>query len=382
MVNFRSAQSPKFQVPSHKKIPKFNFQISNPNSQKYRAQFLDFGAWSFLGTWNLALGIFFVAFIANAAEIFQLPTANHFLFEPGSEEKFFVGTVGKPWTSGCYGCVRSDGWQMHEGLDIRCLQRDKHGEPTDPVMAAADGTVVYISTRPSLSNYGNYIVIKHVVEGLEIYSLYAHLSAVEHGLKIGDAVKSGQVIATMGHTSNTHERITKDRAHVHFELNLLDNDRFAAWFKKNSPGERNDHGEWNGLNLLGLDPRLILLGQREEGAKFSLVNFIQDQTPLFRVIVRKTDFPWLHRYAAFIKPNPVAQKEGIAGYELAINFNGIPFELIPRAASEMKSKLKYQLLSVNEAEYQKNHCRRFVAQRGGKWELTPHGESALDLLTF
>jgi murein DD-endopeptidase MepM/ murein hydrolase activator NlpD len=383
MVNFRFAQSFNFQVPSSKKFPKAGIQISNSKLRNRSAQFLRFGAWGFWGTWNLALGIFFLAArIANADQIFQLPTANHFLLEPGQEEKFFVGTVGKPWTSGCYGCVRSDGWQMHEGLDIRCLQRDKHGEPTDPVMSSADGTVVYISTKPSLSNYGNYIVIKHVVEGIEIYSLYAHLSAVAPGLKIGDAVKSGQVIATMGHTSNTRERITKDRAHVHFELNLLVNDRFAAWFKKTSPGERNDHGEWNGLNLLGLDPRLILLGQRDEGAKFSLVNFIQDQTPLFRVIVRKTDFPWLHRYAAFIKPNPVAQKEGVAGYELAVNFNGIPFELIPHAASEIKGKAKYQLLSVNESEYQKNHCRRLVAQRGGKWSLTPHGESALDLLTY
>ena len=40
--------------------------------------------------------------------------------------------------------VRSDGWQIHEGLDIRCLQRDKHGEPTDPVMATADGTSIMI----------------------------------------------------------------------------------------------------------------------------------------------------------------------------------------------------------------------------------------------
>src|SRR5215472_7701899 len=91
------------------------------------------------------------------AEIFHLPTANHALFDKGGEERFFVGTVGKPWTSGTFGCVRSDGWQIHEGLDIRCLQRDKRVEPTDPVMATADGVVAYINTKPSLSNYGNYI---------------------------------------------------------------------------------------------------------------------------------------------------------------------------------------------------------------------------------
>src|SRR5260370_31347204 len=133
------------------------------------------------------------------AETFVLPTANRALFEKGGEERFFVGTVGKPWTTGTFGCVRSDGRQMHEGLDIRCLQRDKHGEPTDPVKATADGTVAYVNARPSLSNYGNYIVLRHEIEGLEIYSLYAHLHTIREGLKAGQPVKAGEEIAIMGH---------------------------------------------------------------------------------------------------------------------------------------------------------------------------------------
>src|SRR5438552_874528 len=76
----------------------------------------------------------------------QLPTSNHALFEPGGEERFLVGTVGKPYLSGRFGCVRTDGHQMHEGLDIKCLQRDRRGEPIDPVCAAADGMVAYVNT--------------------------------------------------------------------------------------------------------------------------------------------------------------------------------------------------------------------------------------------
>src|SRR6185295_4929809 len=129
------------------------------------------------------------------AQPFQLPTANRALFEKGGEEKFFVGTVGKTWTSGCFGCVRSEGWQMHEGLDIRCLQRDKHGEPLDPVMATADGTVAYINTKPSLSNFGNYVILRHSVDGLEIYSIYAHLREIRPDLKVGQLVKAGESIA-------------------------------------------------------------------------------------------------------------------------------------------------------------------------------------------
>ena len=324
----------------------------------------------------------FLVAVAAQAQAFQLPTANHALFNKGGEERFIVGTAGKPWTTGAFGCVRTGGWQMHEGLDICCLQRDQRGEPTDPVLATADGTVAYISTRPSLSNYGNYLVLRHQVEGLEIYSLYAHLREVRHDLTIGQAVRAGEPVAVMGRTANTHEGISKYRAHVHFELNLFVNDRFASWYKKTFPDQRNDHGEWNGQNLLGIDPMPILLGQHEQGPKFSLLNFVQNQTELCRVLTRKADFPWLKRYASLVHSNPRAAKEGVAGYEIALNFNGVAFELTPRAASEIKGKAKFQLISVNEVEYHKNPARRLVAKKGNRWELTSHGLNLLEMLTF
>jgi peptidoglycan LD-endopeptidase LytH len=329
--------------------------------------------------------IFAAVFISGAKSFaqspFQFPTANHALYTPGDELKFIAPTTpDRPWTSGSFGCVRDNSQRMHEGLDIRHLQTDRRGEPTDPVMATADGTVVYISTHPGLSNYGNYIVIRHIVEGLEIYSLYAHLSAVQPGLKIGNPVRVGEVIATMGRTSSA-ETILKERAHVHFELNVLVNDNFASWFKKNS-SERNDHGEWNGQNLNGLDPLQILLAEKPGAKRFSLLNFLRGQTELFRVFVRATNFPYLKRYAALVLPNPVAEKEGIVGYEVTLNYNGVAFALMPRAASEIKGNAKFQLLSVNEAEQRANPCRHFVAKRGSRWQLTDTGLKELELLTY
>ncbi|MGA3267579.1 MAG: M23 family metallopeptidase [Verrucomicrobiota bacterium] len=318
-----------------------------------------------------------------AQEPFQFPTANHALYEIGQELKFFAPTApDKPWTTGSFGCVRSDGWQMHEGLDIRCLQRDRFGEPTDPVMATADGTVVYINRRPSLSNYGNYLVIRHIIEGLEIYSLYAHLSAIRPGLGLGQAVKAGEVVATMGRTSNTSERITRDRAHVHFELNVFVNEKFEAWYRKAFPRERNDHGIWNGENLNGLDPREILLAEHNPKGGFSLLNFIQGQTELCRVLVRATNFPYLKRYPALVLKNPVAEQQGVAGYEIALNYNAVAFALMPRAASEITGRARFQLLSVNEPEYRAHPCRKIVVQRGNRWELAPYGLRELELLTY
>ncbi len=321
----------------------------------------------------------FCAIAASAQSPFQFPTANHALYEPGQELKFFAPTAPeKPWTSGSFGCVRSDGWQMHEGLDILHQHTDRHGEPTDPVMASADGTVMYVSTRAALSNYGKYIVIRHIVEGLEIYSLYAHLSEIQPGVAAGKTVKAGEVIAIMGRTSNTSETITRDRAHCHFELNVFVSENFSSWYKKNFPGERNDHGIWNGKNLNGLDPRDILLGERN--GNFSLLNFVRSQPELCRVLVRATSFPYLKRYAPLVLKNPRADKEGVAGYDVALNYNGVAFALMPRAASEIKGSAKFQLLSVNESEEHAHPCRKLVVQRNGRWQLTDNGQRELELL--
>ena len=332
---------------------------------------------------RLALGTTIILFSAASlpSETFRLPTANQALFDrDGGGERFFVGTVGKPWTSGTFGCVRSEGWQLHEGLDIRCLQRDKRGEPTDPVMATADGTVAYVNRKASLSNYGNYIILRHQIDGLEIYSTYAHLREIRTDLKSGVTVKAGESIGVMGRTANTREGISRDRAHVHFELNLIVNPSFPAWYKKTFPGQRNDHGVWNGQNMLALDPRDVLLEQRRLGTKFNLVKHIQSQNELCRVIVRDTNFPWLNRYGALAQTN--APGAAIAGYEVVLTFNGIPIELIPRTAAQIKGKSRLQLISVNETERDANPCRRLVNKRGNQWELANNGIRLLELLTY
>jgi peptidoglycan LD-endopeptidase LytH len=315
---------------------------------------------------------------------FQFPTANHALYEAGGELRFFTPTVGdnKPWTTGSFGCVRTDGRQMHEGLDIRCLERNRRGEPTDPVMATADGTVVYFSNKPALSNFGKYVVIRHFIEGIEVYSLYAHLSEIRSGLATGKSVKAGEVIGTMGRTSNTGETIGKDRAHVHFELNLFVNEGFAGWHRQNFPTQRNDHSIWNGQNLDALDAREIFLAEHNPANKFSLLNYLRSQTELCRVLVRSTNFHYLKRYPLLVLPNPVADKEGAAGYEITLNYNGVVFALMPRAASEIHGSGRIQLLAVNEEEEKANPCRHLLVRRNGRWQLTDTGLRELELLIY
>ena len=78
------------------------------------------------------------------------------------------------------------------------------GRQNSPVVAAADGRVVYRGS--GLTGYGNLLILKHNERWL---SAYAHNDSML--VKEGDVVKAGQKIATMG-ASGTY------RTQLHFEV--------------------------------------------------------------------------------------------------------------------------------------------------------------------
>jgi hypothetical protein len=60
---------------------------------------------------------------------------------------------------------------------------------------------------------------------------------------------------------------------------------------------------------------------------------------------------------------------------------GLPFQLTPRARSELNITQPFQLLSVNLLEQQRHPCRRLIVWRRGRWELSKDTLELLDLLT-
>jgi len=320
--------------------------------------------------------------VAALGQPLHLPTPNQAIFEPGNEVDYFTPTVGRAWPSGTFGCVRSGGWQMHEGLDIKCTQRDARGEPTDPVSAAADGTIVYINSKPGLSNYGQYIVMQHEIDRLAVYTLYAHLRKMAPDLRLGQVKKTGEIIATMGRTSNTSQGISRERAHLHFEICLLANPNYPAWQKKNQPDQRNDHGKWNGQNLLGIDPWKLFLSQRrarDERQPFNLREFIRHQPVLCRVLVQSKTFQWAKHHPSLVD-SPTAPNN-FAGYVISLDPNGIPVRCTPRGQEAFSDNKPVKLLDVDAEIYSKAPCRKWVFKKGQKWQLTAKGLAHLNLLT-
>ncbi len=92
--------------------------------------------------------------------------------------------------------ARFDG-DKNKGLDIA-------GNLGDPILAAADGRVVYVGGQ--LRGYGNMVIVKHDDVFL---TAYAHAQTIL--VKENDTVQKGQKIAEMGQSDT-------DRVKLHFEV--------------------------------------------------------------------------------------------------------------------------------------------------------------------
>jgi len=331
----------------------------------------------------IAVSVVFRA-TARALDI-CLPTANDALLRPGAEAEFFQPTVDGTTESGMFGCVRSHGHRFHEGIDIKCLERDRRGEPTDPIHAVADGEVAFINAKPGLSNYGRYIVLRHNWDGVQVCTLYAHLRDIAAGLVAGQPVRKGQVIATLGHSANTREGISRDRAHLHFEINFLMNPYFHIWYPKHDP-DAPPFGNYNGQNLIGLDPAAFLRAYAAN-RKLNFAEYVSKQPIAFTVLIGARPIPWLNLHPEEVQPasgTPVA-------YEIGMTAWGMPVTVWPRTSEEV-GESQQRLLQrglpvvhrVNDSELARWTCNELLerSRRSGGWVLSRRGQEWLEMMTY
>ena len=256
------------------------------------------------------------------------PTPNPAFMQGGDLASWCQDTgTGDPH-SGLFGCVRDDGHKFHEGIDIKCIQHDRKGEPLDAVSAALNGKVVYINSVAGNSNYGRYIVLEHPLSDVPVYTLYAHLSAIAPGLKVGQSVMAGSTIATMGHSGT--ENIPKERAHMHFEIGVRLSSDFASWYKEKKFTSPNEHGNYNGMNLLGCDP-LVFFEQVRSGQFKGMAAYLKGLPTAFTLRITTTRVPdYALRYPALLsKPIPLT---GLAGWDVDFTWYGVPTKLTPLTA--------------------------------------------------
>ncbi|MBI5587044.1 MAG: M23 family metallopeptidase [Deltaproteobacteria bacterium] len=103
------------------------------------------------------------------------------------------------------------GGRKHKGID--------YGAPKGtPVEASESGDV--IASEANVPGYGDHVIIDHAPKAKDnerhIYTLYAHLNTI--GAGVGDIVKKGKTIGTVGHSGYAYSKTGKDPSHLHFEV--------------------------------------------------------------------------------------------------------------------------------------------------------------------
>jgi hypothetical protein len=234
-----------------------------------------------------------------------------------SAQDYLQPTVSGRLESATFGMVREEGQRFHEGVDIRPGRRDAAGEPLDLVRAAMDGQVAYVNPHVN-GPYGRYVVLMHPGAELPVYSLYAHLASVEPTVRLGAFVRRGLTLGRMGRSSAGVTPITPDRAHLHFEVGLLLSTGFNAWYAAQPDNRKspNQHGLFNGQNLIGMDP-LPLLSQRS----VDVLALLRRQPTALTVVLRAAKTPdFVARYPALAR----GERAKAAGWYVEFSWQGMP----------------------------------------------------------
>jgi murein DD-endopeptidase MepM/ murein hydrolase activator NlpD len=101
----------------------------------------------------------------------------------------------------CAGCS-----EYHQGIDLT----PGNGYPIE---AIADGVVVESAYAGAL---GQHVIIKHVIDGQVVLSLYGHMQAGSNRVSVGDEVQRGEVLGLVGSTGQS------TGPHLHFGIQTSD----------------------------------------------------------------------------------------------------------------------------------------------------------------
>ena len=165
----------------------------------------------------------------------------------------------------------------------------------------------------------------------------------------------------MGHSTNTREGVSRDRAHLHFEINFFLNPNFRIWYPKHDP-QAPPFGNFSGKNLIGLDPVAFLRAYNAD-RKLNFAEYVSKLPIAFTALVSARPFRWLSLHPEQVQP---ASGAPIA-YEIEMTAWGIPVTVWPRSASEIGEPQRRLLQRglpvlqrINEDELARATCHELV----------------------
>lgn len=156
-----------------------------------------------------------ISYHINAQSIFTLPIAGNY-----GKDWFIVNHVDEDTTSGFSDAFcGTKSYNGHYGTDF-VIRNFNHMDVGVNILAPADGQVfitkdgLFDRNKKSViaNGFGNYIGIKHTINGQNYFTYYAHLKKGSLKVDSGDMVTQGQVLAQVGSSGNSED------PHLHFEV--------------------------------------------------------------------------------------------------------------------------------------------------------------------
>ena len=322
-----------------------------------------------IAAWFGAVAPGFGATLVDAGLVWPTPNP---AFQQGRPIDAFVQptATGIP-ESGLFGCVRNGGSRFHEGLDLFPLERDRRGEAADKVFAALGGRVAYVNRVAGHSSYGRYLVLVHERASLPVYTLYAHLASVRSDLSEGTRVTAGTPLGRMGRSAAGYT-IPRSRAHLHFEIGFRLSDNFQEWYDRRKFGSANRHGNWNGMNLLGMDP-LAFYADVRSGEAGSLREFVRNLPVVARIRVRAATVPdFVRRYPELLTRSP--EEGAVAGWDIGFGAHGLPKVWTPLFEGDILGGRAGDIavMAHDAPRLQEQMCRPVRKAEGQRWSPSNH----------
>lgn len=125
--------------------------------------------------------------------------------------------------------------RAHKGVDYAAATGT-------PVKATGDGIVDFVGVK---SGYGNVVTIRH---GAKYTTLYGHLSRFRAGLKVGQRVRQGQLIAYVGMTGLA----TGPHLHYEFRVNGVHQNPLTVALPRANPLPKSVVARWRMENATAL----------------------------------------------------------------------------------------------------------------------------------
>lgn len=139
-----------------------------------------------------------------AAQDIELPPRGTFSVAIVPRVSYPVANVSTSSGWGPRTCSGGPCTRFHEGLDYP-------GAAGAPIKSIAAGTVRFVGMD---GNYGNKVVVDHVIDGVAHTSVYAHMQHGSFAVRAGQKISRGQSIGRIGNTGRSYGN------HLHLEVHV------------------------------------------------------------------------------------------------------------------------------------------------------------------